>query len=382
MELNAIGAYGEWAAGLVGRKVGRYSLRSGKFKNVDAWRKQARARVWDLLAPPELKKSPPPRLEWTGAYDGLHVEKLSWQLPWGPRTEAVFLKPKSAGPREKLPAVLALHDHGGNKYFGWRKIAQVDNELHNSMKTHRAGCYGGLAWANEIAKRGYAVLCHDTFPFASRRVKVTDCIAPVQAGVKELTAAERMEDIEAYNRWAGNHEHIMAKALFSAGTSWPGVYVVEDQAALGILSARPDVDAKRIACGGLSGGGMRTVFLAGLDERIRTCFCAGFFTTWVDLVLYKQWTHTWMTYVPLLPRDLDFTEVLGLRAPKPAVVLHCTEDPLFTNSEVQIGGKILKDVYKRANAPQAFKLSTYSGGHKFDAPMQEEAFAWVEKGMK
>ncbi len=46
-----------------------------------------------------------------------------WQLPYGPPTEALFLKPKDAtGP---LPAILALHDHGGNKYFGHRKIAQM-----------------------------------------------------------------------------------------------------------------------------------------------------------------------------------------------------------------------------------------------------------------
>ncbi len=32
---------------------------------------------------------------------------------------------KPAGSRGRLPAVLALHDHGGNKYFGWRKIAQM-----------------------------------------------------------------------------------------------------------------------------------------------------------------------------------------------------------------------------------------------------------------
>ena len=27
----------------------------------------------------------------------------------------------------RLPAVLGLHDHGGNKYFGWRKIAQISD---------------------------------------------------------------------------------------------------------------------------------------------------------------------------------------------------------------------------------------------------------------
>ena len=33
------------------------------------------------------------------------------------------------------------------------------------------------------------------------------------------------------------------------------------QRALDVLCARPDVDARRVGCAGLSGGGMRTVFL-------------------------------------------------------------------------------------------------------------------------
>ncbi|MCW8132768.1 MAG: hypothetical protein KIS92_20650 [Planctomycetota bacterium] len=380
MMLNTIGAYGPWAARISGRAPGACSLRSGRFKNLDRWRRAARARVWHCLGAPDLPAVPKPRVDAVGEYDGLHVERLSWQLPWGPRTEAVFLKP--LGAKGKLPGLLALHDHGGKKFFGWRKIAQVDGEVHTIIRAHRDDDYGGLAWANEAARRGYAVLCHDVFPFASRRVKIADTIRPVAAGQTDPGEAETNVEIGRYNAWAAEHEHIMAKALFSAGTTWPGVFVKEDQAALSILAARKDVDAKRLACGGLSGGGMRTVFLAGLDDRVRTCFCAGFFTTWVDLILYKNWTHTWMTYVPLLPRDLDFTEILGLRAPLPTLVLQCTEDPLFTTREVKLGGRMLKDVYRRAKAPEAFKLSLYRGGHKLDEPMQAEAFAWFERWLE
>ena len=70
-------------------------------------------------------------------YDGLHVEHLTWQLPYGPPTEAVFLKP--AGALGRLPAVLGLHDHGGNKYFGLAEDnAQLSNDaVHPMMKEHQ-----------------------------------------------------------------------------------------------------------------------------------------------------------------------------------------------------------------------------------------------------
>jgi dienelactone hydrolase len=381
-EQNLIGAYGLWAAEIVGRKPGTHSLRSGQWDHVAAWREKARARVWECLAAPELPETPAVEVEWSGIVDGLYAEKLSYQLPYGPRTEAVFLKPAGAVEGERLPGLLALHDHGGNKYFGWRKIAQVDESIHPLLQDHRQRSYGGLAWANEIARQGYAVLVNDTFPFASRRVRIADVSDVFARGVQDPGPEETPEKIIAYNRWAGEHEDIMAKALFSAGTTWPGVYLREDQVALSILCARPDVDAERVGCGGLSGGGMRTVYLAGLDDRIRCCVCVGFMTTWQDLVLFKNYTHTWMTYTPLLPRALDFPEILGLRAPQPALVLHCTEDPLFTDSEVQICGQTLTDVYTRAKAPEAFRLSNYPGGHKFDAPMQQEAFAWLDRWLK
>ena len=48
--------------------------------------------------------------------------------------------------------------------------------------------------------------------------------------------------------------------------TWPGVFVFDDRRAVDYLASRPDVDATRIGCGGLSGGGLRTVMLTGADE--------------------------------------------------------------------------------------------------------------------
>ena len=102
-------------------------------------------------------------------------------------------------------------------------------------------------------------------------------------------------------------------------------------------------------------------------------------TTWRDHLLHKSHTHTWMTFVPLLPHDLDFPEILGLRAPLASLVLHCTADPLFTNSEVDISGQQLSDVYRRAGAPDAVRLNQYPGGHQFNREMQGDAFAWFDR---
>lgn len=376
---NMLGAYGDWAAGLAPDPP-RLSFRQSRFSNVNEWRKPARARYRELLLAPDTGSTPRPTVQHSFEYDRLAIEHLSWQLPYGPPTEAYVLKP--AGARGRLPAVLGLHDHGGNKYFGTQKITRVTAEQHPMMVKHQHRYYGGAAWANELARRGYVVLVHDTFAFASRSVRMADIPAIINPDkVTEPDPANR-EDIARYNRFAGNHEHLVAKSLFCGGVTWPGVFSGEDQRALDYLCSRPDVDAARVGCCGLSGGGLRTVMLSGLDERIRCACCAGMMTTWRDYLLNKCYTHTWMCYIPGVARDLDYPEILGLAVPNPVLVLNNRQDQLFTMPEMERADRILAEVYKKAKAAGRYKGSFYDGPHKFDREMQAEAFAWFDKWLK
>lgn len=379
MQLNMIGAYGPWAAGLVGDEPARLSFRRPEWTEIDTWRPKARRRLDECLLQPDAGGVPEATVQHRFQYDGLEIEHLSWQLPYGPPTEAIFLKP--IGAKGPLPGVVGLHDHGGNKYFGTRKITRLSDDLHPVQRRHHDNYYGGVAWANELAKRGYAVLVHDTFTFASRRVRVHDVPERIRGGLKEENP-ESEKEIQSYNRWAGKHEHLMAKSLFSAGTTWPGVFTAEDQRAVDYLCSRDDVDADRIGCAGLSGGGLRTVYLGGLDDRIRCACCVGMMTTWRDYLLNKCHTHTWMIYIPGLPPDLDYPEVLGLRVPLPTMVLNNIDDQLFTMPEMERADKILGDVYRKADAEDRYQCSFYPGPHKFDLKMQAEAFDWFDRWLK
>ncbi len=380
---SIIGNYGPWAANLT-EQPPLSSFRRPAVHDVDTWRQGARAKAAELLAAPAIEHTPQPQLERRSQFDGLDIEHITWQLPYGRPTRAVVLKPQ--GVTGRLPAVLALHDHGGKKYFGLRKITRTEEQQHPLMIEHQQGYYGGLAWANEVAKRGYVVLVHDAFAFASRRVMYED-MSEIRWGDSKTTGKsdvdpESSENIDAYNAWAGSHEDIMAKSLFCGGTTWPGVVLAEDQAALSVLIARDDVEASRVGCAGLSGGGLRTVFLGGMDDRIRCAICVGFMSTWKDFLLNKSYTHTWMTYAPLLPRYLDFPEVLGLRVPLPTMVQSCFEDGLYTVPEMQRADQILQEVYAKAEMSDRYLGKFYEGGHKFDAAMQRDAFDWFDRWLK
>jgi dienelactone hydrolase len=376
---NMLGEYGPWAASLVPDTPGKLSFRLAKYRDADAWRAKAKQAVLDRLAQPDAGGAPRAEVQHRYEHDGLAIEHLQWRLPYGPPTEAFFLKPADA--RGRLPAVVGLHDHSGNKYFGTRKIVDAGGEPHPMMRELRNKSYGGVAWANVLAKRGYAVLVHDAFLFGSRRVRLADLPAQIRNDLKEVNP-ESPDEIKEYNTFATAHESIVAKSLFCAGTTWPGVFAAEDQRALDYLCSRPDVDPDRVGCAGLSGGGLRTVFLGGLDPRVKCACCVGMMTTWKDYLLNKSYTHTWMIYVPGLPRLLDYPEILGLRVPLPTLVLNNSDDSLFTLDAMRQADRTLTEVYAKAGAGDRYKASFYPGPHKFDLPMQAEAFAWFDRWLK
>lgn len=382
---SMIGAYGAWAAAITGEKAGSRSLRAAPDLDLDRWRDETRRHVLERMAPPDLGPCPAVEVLAHTAQDGLEIQQVAWQLPAGPPTSALVVKP--AGATGPLPGILAFHDHGGLKTFGWERIARGAQAPHPLAAAYVERAYGGRYWVNELARRGYVVMAHDAFAFGSRRVRAAD--VPTAIRMDPADAAQELNDdistVESaarYNRWAREHESIMAKSLFSAGTTWPGVTFSEDQIALEILAARPDVDASRLGCGGLSGGGLRTVHLGGLDPRIRCAVCAGMMTTWRDFLLHKSVTHTWMIYIPHLPRELDYPEILGLRAPLPTLVLNNADDPLFTPDEMHRADAMLRQVFDIAGGGDAYACQTYPGPHKFDQPMQEDAFDWFDRWLQ
>ena len=378
-DTNLIGDYGRWASKSMKNELPSYSFRRKEWNHIEQWRKEARKRVFERIAMPDLGGMPKVQINKQYEYDGLHIEEISWQLPFGRPVEAVVLKP--AGAKKPLPGILALHHHGADKYFGRQKITKTSDSQHPHVKDEQQLYYDGIAWANEVAKKGYVVLVSDTFPFSSRRVMYQDVPNHLRKGLTDNNPDD-MNQIKAYNKWASAHEDIMAKSLFCAGTTWPGVWVAEDLKALDILCARNDVDADKIGCGGLSGGGMRTVFINGLDSRIKCAVCVGLMTTWEDFMLHKSYTHTWMSFVPLLPNELDFPEILGLNVPSPVLVLNAEQDALFTLPGMKRADVILQEVYQKANASEKYNCSFYPGGHKFGTKMQVEAFSWFDRWLK
>ena len=89
-----------------------------------------------------------------------------------------------------------------------------------------------------------------------------------------------------------------------------------------------------------------------------------------------------MLYIPLLPNELDFPEILALRVPAATMVQNTTEDDLFTLSSVEESKEMLEAIFAKAGAADRLAFNLYPGPHRFDAAMQEDAFAWFDRWLK
>jgi dienelactone hydrolase len=321
------------------------------------------------------------RIEHSWEGDGLAGEEVSWSVGYGPRTHAYVLKP--AGAKGPLPGIVALHDHGGFKFYGKEKIADGSQPPPPVLRAYRQQYYGGRAWPNALAKEGYVVLAHDVFLWGSRKFPLETMPQRVLDTTKAMLNTFPAEpgvppEINEYNTAAGEHEHVVAKYCNLLGTGMPGVVAHEDRVATNYLLSRPDVSTDRIACVGLSGGGNRAALLLATHDRIAATVVVGLMTTYEGLLDHNVQTHTWMLFPYGWSRYGDWPDIAACRAPMPLLVQYDLEDDLFTVAGMKAADQKLKLHYSSSGHSAAYVGQFYPGPHKFDLEMQAAAFSWLK----
>ena len=106
-------------------------------------------RIHDALGTFELSANDV-RTEHRWTFDGVSGEEVSWSVGFGPRTHAFVLKPDPAP--DRLPGVLALHCHSGEKRYGKEKIADGPQPPDPEIVRLRDELYAGRAFTHDIAK--------------------------------------------------------------------------------------------------------------------------------------------------------------------------------------------------------------------------------------
>lgn len=322
------------------------------------------------------------RVEQRWERGGLAGEDISWSVGYGPRTRAYLLKPAQA--REPLPGLVALHDHGGFKYYGKKKIADGPDAPPAVLARYREQYYGGRAYANALAHEGFVVLAHDVFLWGSRRFPLETMPDEVCNTARVLLEAggtpawDAPPVIAEYNTAAGLHEHAVSKYCNVLGTSLAGVVSHEDRIAVNYLLSRPDVRRDRIGCVGLSGGGNRAALLNATHDGIAVAVIVGLMSTYEGLLDHNM-SHTWMLFPFGWARHGDWPDLAACRAPSPLLVQYLLDDELFTEPGMRAADARLRGHFAGVGQPDAYTGQFYPGPHRFDVEMQSAALAWLRE---
>lgn len=295
-------------------------------------------------------------------------EEVSWSVGFGPRTHGYVLRPRRA--RVPLPGIVALHCHAGVKHVGKEKIADGPTPPTAEVRKLRERLYGGRAWANALALRGFVVLAHDVFCWGSRRFPAPDMPEPPRGLDSAGGSAPH-----AYDVAAARHEHVVEKYCTLLGTSLAGVVAGEDMAAAGYLRSRPDVSG--VGCAGLSGGGLRAALLGAFDPAIRAVAVVAMISSYRDLLDGYVATHTWMLFPPGLTRVCDLPDLVAARAPAPLLVLYGAHDPILPLAGMRRAHARIADRYRAAGRAGGYTGVFADAPHRFDLDMQETAFDWL-----
>lgn len=357
-----------------------------RWRSLEVWKTAARDALHRALAfdpaPDAIRGEVVGREE----REGFSVETVRIHASPAYAIPARVLVPSSRSGR--LPAVVALHCHGGQYAWGAAKLVSSPDDP-PALVEYRQRLYGGRAIAEEMARRGFVVIAIDAFYFGERRLRADTLPAEaVPADARDAfrslatlaTLAEgTREGNAARNRVAGAYEAVVAKTLLAAGASWPGVLAWDDRRTIDYLLTRADVDPARIGCVGLSGGALRAAMLGAADPRVRAACVAAWMTSLSELLPSHARRHTWMAYTPGLRRSLDLPDAAALVAPGALLVQQCARDTLFPMTGMRSAVDRLAAIYAKSGIPDRFRGTFHDAPHSFTPAMQEEAFAWLER---
>jgi dienelactone hydrolase len=286
---------------------------------------------------------------------------------------AYVLVPKQG--KRPLPAVVALHDHGGFYFWGKEKLVETADE-HPVLTDFKRRYYAGNSIATALARRGYVVIVTDMFYWGERRLLLDDDPEDWRTRPRGITP----ERIAAFNRRAGESEQLVGRTIFAAGFTWPGVMFWDDVRTVDYLVSRPEVDPRRLGCVGLSVGGLRSCHLAALDDRIKAAVVVGWMASFpAQLRRHVKHTIGHTKLVPGLYQYLDYPDVASLAMPSALLVINGSKDRLFDLDGVRACFDKLRACYRKAGVGEKFRARLYDTPHEFNAAMQAEAWAWLQK---
>ncbi len=299
--------------------------------DVTAWQSRLRRKLRVLIGDWPRERVPlRPRTLWRRDHALGTIEKI------------VF----TSEPYADVPAYLCLPHNVKAPYPVMICLQGHSTGMHNSIgvsyddETQPAAVKGDRDFAIGCMRHGVAALCIEQRSFGYR---------------KELKQEKRGSH--------GCHDATMHALML--GKTLIGERVYDVDRGLDYLAGRKDVDMRRVGVMGNSGGGTISVFAAALLPRLRFAMPSCYFCTFKDSIMSIY--HCADNYIPGLAKVAEMSDVMGLFAPRPVVIVAGHDDPIFPIRATRKAFRDLKGIYRAANAADRCHLVVGPEGHRFYA---------------
>jgi hypothetical protein len=197
----------------------------------------------------------------------------------------------------------------------------------------------------QLAKLGYTVVCPDCRGFGERR-------------------DEKMQGDEENKFLTSSCFHLahMAEPL---GETVIGMCTWDLMRIIDYIQSQPELKDDNLSCLGFSGGGMQTLYLSALDERIKNVYISGYMYGFKDSLMILNGNCN-CNYVPHLWEHFDMGDIGSLIAPRNLMIQSCREDHLngprgLANVYEQV--EIIRNVYKLYNEDDLPVHDIFEGEH-------------------
>lgn len=213
-----------------------------------------------------------------------------------------------------------------------------------------------LAFAVELAERGYV------------------CLAPDAIGFGERIAA-------------GKQPYDNSLAFYRRHPNWSfmGKMAWDVRRLVDYLQSLPNVDPERLGTIGHSHGAYGTLFAAALEPRLTAAIASCGFTTFRQDPNPERWSHL-TALIPQLGEYLpdvtsvpfDWQHVLALVAPRPLFVWYTTRDAIFPRTEnlAEVLADV-KSVYRLQGRENAIAWESAAEAHRFPKERRAAAYRWL-----
>lgn len=299
--------------------------------NVEKWRGRLRRKLRRLLGDkPEGRCELRPRRLWIREHPLGTIEKIAFTSEPCADVVAYVCLPKNVEPPYTFMICLQGHSTG----------------MHNSIAVQRENetkpleVEGDRDFGLGCMRRGIAALCIEQRSFGERR-------------------EQKQEQISTH----GCHDATMHALML--GRTLVGERVYDVDRGIDYLASRGDADMKSIGVMGNSGGGTISVFAAALLARIAFAMPSCYFCTFKDSIMSIY--HCMDNYIPGLLKVAEMSDIMGLFAPKPVVIVAGREDEIFPIQATRRAFRKLQHIYDSCGAKRRCHLVVGDGGHRFYA---------------